>query len=1449
MINHILILLTHLCLSVFASEKFVDISLKANWFKTPFPLLLLETVASENESGFYTILDAMFDVSFESLELEDEDLQFEAVPFVKSDEELYEKWSHRAGASIEKSITDIYLANKYYAPRVQSHYQHYNEVQSSILGDKCGTNPKAWLYFNNEVYCNSDDVFALKTGSKTGQPQILPFDRLIGIRNDEAPVAIIYGDYRSPLFSQFISNLAGFVKDGRLRLAWRYIPDESVLQKETLAGYGVDLTLKRTDYIVIDDRDIVLDKSLETKPIAAESDNFWDVYSKEIEHVSEKDIRALGYKLSLYIKSLEVCENEKLAILTKLIQDFPKYASFIDRQVTDTEAEEIIEDSWENSINDLPQGVYINGAVVDQSKLNYMEILNILKREYAFIDDITKFGVTGTHAQDIMKRYAAHISDRSVNNTMFKRFDIRGHGEAVFYLNDIETDPQYSGLSSSRKYYTTSVAPGEIPPVRENIHESVFVIDLADHNQVYTLLQFSSVMLSNRIPQRVGFVPLISDKLNQEITLQFLSIFQAKGINQGMKYLHDIAMNVLGQTPRDIISVESITKVPVSDKKNLLSKINEFISSFSIDHPLLITNGKFFDFVQNWQYHSAREIFLDILDLSNAISSGALSEDMRAQDYIYLGSHTSRNVLITNAMNEETNLPSLVSYDDLEVFESISQNQNRIATVVIDGQPDSIPITSWLLGNCKDKRFLQQLRHLITAASDLDPIKIKVYETSSNSDFSSSLQTANKSLVDVIAFIDNELEKINVHSPDSVLNDETIDFVHNVFKIKLSKPNDMYLILNGRAIKIRDKDKLLKDTDLKLLVEYEIDFKLRIAHELFCEYNISEPKSLDTFELFEYFTMGISNTYFFGDNYHPDQRVFPRYNTGLLNDAVSIEVSNSGPSIMDMTVIIDPLREESQKLISLLSLFEKLESLKLNIILKPQEARELNIKRFYRGVFPNSVKFTSAGDAIDNEDKGLFTLVPEKTLFTLDLDVPNPWIVAIKEAETDLDNVLLENSGDVTGVYELKSLLVEGYALEKNTKYPPVALPIELVGHSDTSIMANYGYFQLQANPGLWKFAVKPRTRGSDIYRLANVTSKSNGDTLQYTIIDETAIIFVLDMNGNVILPVFDRKPGLENASLIGDTATTEKDTGLSKFLSSWRKQEQPKNADINIFTVASGHLYERFLSIMTNSVMKHTKHTVKFWLIENYMSPTFKKNLPFLAQEFGFDYELVNYKWPAWLRGQREKQRTIWGYKILFLDVLFPQSLDKVIFVDADQIVRTDLKELVDLDLEGAPYGYTPMCNDREEMEGFRFWKQGYWQKVLGDTLKYHISALYVIDLKTFRQIAAGDRLRQHYQQLSQDPNSLSNLDQDLPNNLQHQIKIFSLPQEWLWCETWCSDESLKKAKTIDLCNNPLTKEPKLDRARRQIPEWTQYDDEVQQIINEASASARETITEHDEL
>lgn len=297
------------------------------------------------------------------------------------------------------------------------------------------------------------------------------------------------------------------------------------------------------------------------------------------------------------------------------------------------------------------------------------------------------------------------------------------------------------------------------------------------------------------------------------------------------------------------------------------------------------------------------------------------------------------------------------------------------------------------------------------------------------------------------------------------------------------------------------------------------------------------------------------------------------------------------------------------------------------------------------------------------------------------------------------------------------------------------------------------------------------------------------------------------------------------------DTLGLKSDENQPNHLDNILNVTKDENDVINIFSLASGHLYERFFRIMMVSVRRHTNAKLRFWALKNYASPAFKNSAKLMEEKYNIEINFVQYKWPMWLRRQREKQRTMWGYKILFLDVLFPLNLEKIIFVDADQIVKTDLRELRDLDLEGNPYGYTPFCNDKKEMDGFRFWKQGYWKNHLGHR-RYHISAIYVVDLNKFRQIAAGDRLRGQYQGLSSDPNSLANLDQDLPNNMIHQVGIKSLPQEWLWCETWCSLKTKDKAKTIDLCNNPLTKEPKLEAAVRIVPEWEEIDNEIKAVL-----------------
>merc|ERR1719198_1258419 len=111
----------------------------------------------------------------------------------------------------------------------------------------------------------------------------------------------------------------------------------------------------------------------------------------------------------------------------------------------------------------------------------------------------------------------------------------------------------------------------------------------------------------------------------------------------------------------------------------------------------------------------------------------------------------------------------------------------------------------------------------------------------------------------------------------------------------------------------------------------------------------------------------------------------------------------------------------------------------------------------------------------------------------------------------------------------------------------------------------------------------------------------------------------------------------------------------------------------------------------MILSVRNKTRCPLHFWFISNFLSPSFKEFIPHLAERYKFKFNFVTYKWPSWLNPQSEKQRLIWAYKILFLDVLFPLDVPKILFIDADQVVRSDVRELWDTDLQGKVYGFVP--------------------------------------------------------------------------------------------------------------------------------------------------------------
>lgn len=511
-----------------------------------------------------------------------------------------------------------------------------------------------------------------------------------------------------------------------------------------------------------------------------------------------------------------------------------------------------------------------------------------------------------------------------------------------------------------------------------------------------------------------------------------------------------------------------------------------------------------------------------------------------------------------------------------------------------------------------------------------------------------------------------------------------------------------------------------------------------------------------------------------------------------------------------------------------------------------------------------------------------FTHLPRNPTLTVRVDTPESWNVQRASAWQDMDNLrcITPECGDpfsllpvtapkdLTSVgFVLKNLLVSGQCLQINegsneeayrnmppnglqllltsvslainTSSPsiPVILPHDEIRNlssaintldisdtlqSDTLVMQNLGYYQLQANPGLYGLRLA-EGRARDLYTISQAEVFGGKFVIVNSFVDEIRRLVVVKRKGLEHISLLDDNEidlssaaslsstegnsrssqgqqksfweSLTSTLFTNPTATTTTSTSLTKASSQALEKVLTDDDYIHVFSLATGHMYERLLRIMMLSVSRQASMPVKFWLFENYLSPSFKKIASAMAATYEFQVAYVTYKWPTWLRQQTEQQRIIWGYKILFLDVLFPLNIKKVIYVDADQVVRADIKELWDMDLQGKPYGYTPFCTSRKETLGFQFWRSGYWKEHL-QGLPYHISALYVVDLQVFRRYAIGDRLRAIYDQLSRDPNSLANLDQDLPNFAQHQVPIFSLPQEWLWCETWCSDGSKSKVK-----------------------------------------------------
>ena len=120
--------------------------------------------------------------------------------------------------------------------------------------DEC----ESWVHvpFNGQKYCQPDitEAGARKVDSVAGPVHELPFDRVLGDQDNAKP-SVLYADITSDSFKKFHKTISKTAREGKTSYRVRYVPPKAATSMPlTVSGYGVELALKRTDYIVIDDR-------------------------------------------------------------------------------------------------------------------------------------------------------------------------------------------------------------------------------------------------------------------------------------------------------------------------------------------------------------------------------------------------------------------------------------------------------------------------------------------------------------------------------------------------------------------------------------------------------------------------------------------------------------------------------------------------------------------------------------------------------------------------------------------------------------------------------------------------------------------------------------------------------------------------------------------------------------------------------------------------------------------------------------------------------------------------------------------------------------------------------------------------------------------------------------------------------------------------------------------
>lgn len=387
-----------------------------------------EAASGENATAYFPLLDRIASGYFAP---------------ATSDFDLYERFVQalqedgHISSPEALSTFNLALSLRAAAPRIEAHYQYYSTVvEPAVAGSNCSD----WVLLEGKQYCTPTVDVAVKGGLFQAEIKTLPFDRAMGAGRE----AVLYADPASPTFGEFHRVLSRAAQSLKLKYRLRYRRCSSTGHRPLpVSGYGVELALKKTDYIVIDDRDEPRNGAEDLLDSAAALDT--EVEVADLRPLSTSDLATLGLKAASFIHQ----STDPFQTLVKLSQDLPRYAASL---TIHNVSQDFVAEFERNKAIGIRGGInflWINGLQIIDRQIDPFSLIDILRRERKLISVVRDLGLNAKEAVSLLGHAAVSSAQGDDEPVRYDWTDRLEDGRAIVWLNNLEVDARYEDYPRS----------------------------------------------------------------------------------------------------------------------------------------------------------------------------------------------------------------------------------------------------------------------------------------------------------------------------------------------------------------------------------------------------------------------------------------------------------------------------------------------------------------------------------------------------------------------------------------------------------------------------------------------------------------------------------------------------------------------------------------------------------------------------------------------------------------------------------------------------------------------------------------------------------------------------------------------------------------------------------------------------------------------------------------